>query len=94
MLLTDVKAYLIRHKRATTAEIAAHCGVEGSALAGMLAHWIRKGMVREVVAQTGRTCGGCTGCASAADPIYEWTGSGTEPQACRQGALVTEGWRC
>lgn len=94
MLLTDVKAYLIRHKRATTAEIAAHFEVESSALTGMLEHWIRKGMVRPVAAQSGRTCCGCTGCVPAADPIYEWTGPGAEPTECRQGALVTEGWRC
>ena len=94
MLLTDVKAYLIRHKRATTAEIAAHFAIESSALTGMLEHWIRKGVVRPVATPAGRTCGGCTGCALAADPIYEWTGPGAEPQAYHQGALVTEGWRC
>lgn len=94
MLLTDVKTYLITHKRATTAELTTHFGVETSALTGMLEHWIRKGMVRSVTAQSGHSCGGCTGCASAATPIYEWTGAGAEAKACHEGALVTEGRRC
>ncbi len=94
MLLTDVKAYLVRHKRVTTAELATHFAVESSALTGMLEHWIRKGMVRPLAAQTGRTCGGCKGCAPAAEPIYEWTGPGAEQEGCCQGTLVTEGWRC
>jgi hypothetical protein len=94
MLLTDVKAYLIRHKRATTAELTTHFGVESGALTGMLEHWIRKGMIRPVPAKAGRTCGGCTGCAPAADPVYEWTGPGAERKGCHEGALVTDGWRC
>lgn len=94
MLLTDVKAYLIRRKRATTAELTTHFGVESSALTGMLEHWIRKGMVRPVAAQNGHTCGSCTSCVPAADPIYEWTGPGEERRACHQGALVTERRRC
>lgn len=94
MLLTDVKTYLIRHKRATTAELTTHFGIESSALTGMLEHWIRKGMVRPIMGQTGPTCGGCARCAPTANAIYEWTGGGAEPRAHHEGVLVTEGRRC
>lgn len=94
MLLTDVKAYLMRRRRAAASELTAHFGVEASALTGILEHWIRKGALRRLTLAPRGTCGGCTACAPAADAVYEWIGAPPETAAGSEGALVTDRRRC
>lgn len=72
MILSDIKEYLVKHKRVTLGDLAVHFGTEPEAMKGMLDLWIRKG---RVVKSDGRaccakSCGTCAG--AAAMEIYEW----------------------
>jgi hypothetical protein len=71
MILTELKTYLIKNKRAPLIDMAHHFDVAPDALKGMLEHWIRKGKVRLL---EGSRCN--KGCCSQGDPtllqIYEW----------------------
>jgi hypothetical protein len=45
MILSDIKEYLVKHKRVILGGLAVHFGTEPEAMKGMLDLWIRKGRV-------------------------------------------------
>ncbi|MCK5716961.1 MAG: FeoC-like transcriptional regulator [Thiomargarita sp.] len=70
MILTALKSYLIKNKRAPLIDMAHHFDIEPDALKGMLEHWIRKKKVRQI---EGLSC--TKGCCQASQvnlEIYEW----------------------
>ncbi len=73
MILSEIKKYLMQHKRVTLGDLACHFGTEPEAMKGMLGQWIRKGKVLKIDVQAGcsRTCGKCGDGATM--EIYEWT---------------------
>jgi putative ferrous iron transport protein C len=75
MILSEIKRYLMKHKRVTLADLAIHFDTEPAAMKGMLAQWVRKGRVIESDVQTScnKACSKC--CDASAMEIYEWTHS-------------------
>ncbi|MFO8085216.1 MAG: FeoC-like transcriptional regulator [Desulfobacterales bacterium] len=73
MILSEIKKYLMKHKRVTLGDLACHFDTEPEAIKGMLKQWIRKGKVLKLDEHAGcsKTCGKC--CDGAAMEIYEWT---------------------
>jgi len=73
MILSEIKQYLMKHKRVTLGDLARHFDIEPEAMKGMLGQWIRKGKVikSDVQAGCGKTCGKC--CDGTAMEIYAWT---------------------
>lgn len=73
MILTELKAYLVKNKRVALIDIAHHFDATPDAVKGMLGHWIRKGKVRQL---EGKACNkGCCQCDLASLEIYEWVES-------------------
>jgi hypothetical protein len=72
MILSDLKSYLARHKRAPIGDLVNRFESEPEAIRAMLAHFIRTGRVRRLDGDG--TCGGCRKCDAYALEIYEWTG--------------------
>lgn len=72
MILSEIKKYLMQHKRATLGDLACHFDTELEAMKAMLKHWIRKGKVLKLDQQAvcRKLCGKC--CDGAAMEIYEW----------------------
>jgi len=73
MILSELKAYLSRHKRAGIGVLVNRFEAEPDAIRGMLAHFMRKGRVRRLDSELGN-CSGCSKCDAFALEIYEWTG--------------------
>lgn len=73
MILSEIKKYLMKHKRVTLGDLACHFDTEPEAMKGMLGQWIRKGKVLKLDEQAGcsKACGKC--CNGTAMEIYEWT---------------------
>jgi len=73
MILSEIKRYLMKHKRVTLGDLAVHFDSEPDAMRGMLEQWIRKGKVLKAEFQgtCGSTCSKC--CCDSAVEIYEWT---------------------
>ncbi len=70
MLLTQLKSYLIKNKRAALMDMAHHFDMTPDAVKNMLEHWIRKGKVRHL---EGSSCNkGCCQCDPSSMEIYEW----------------------
>ncbi len=70
MILSELKSYLIKNKRASLIDLAHHFDVAPDAMKGMLVHWIRKGKVTHL---EGNTCQkGCCQCDPSHLEIYEW----------------------
>lgn len=76
MILSDLRDYLARHKRASMSDMVNHFGIDPDALLGMLEQWETKGRVRRIDAASTdpRACGSCTVCADGDPRIYEWIG--------------------
>jgi len=72
MTLRDIKAYLMRHQRATLTDLSHHFSTEPTTLEPMLAHWERKGKVRHTHLEACNQ--GCT-CSKGTLDIYEWVES-------------------
>lgn len=72
MILSEIKKYLMQHKRVTLGDLACHFDAEPEAMKGMLGQWIRKGRVLKFDEQAGcsKTCGKC--CDGKLMKIYEW----------------------
>lgn len=72
MILSEIKKYLMEHKRVTLGDLAWHFDIETEAMKGMLGQWIRKGSVTKLDEQAGcsKTCGRCLD--GTAMEIYEW----------------------
>jgi predicted ArsR family transcriptional regulator len=73
MILSDIKRYLKKHRRATLGDLANHFDTEPEAMRGMLEQWIRKGRVlkSELQASRNKSCSKC--CDGSAMEIYEWS---------------------
>lgn len=73
MILSEIKQYLMKHKRVTLGDLACHFDAEPEAMKGMLGQWIRKGNVLKLNQMAGcsKACGKC--CDGATLEIYEWT---------------------
>ena len=73
MILSEIKQYLMKNKRATLGDLAIHFDTDPDAMRGMLEQWIRKGRVLKSDHQSGcsNSCGKC-GDDSAME-IYEWS---------------------
>lgn len=72
MILSEIKQYLMKHKRVTLGDLACHFDIEPEAMKGMLGQWIRKGKALKLDEQAvcSKTCGKCSD--GAAMEIYEW----------------------
>jgi hypothetical protein len=72
MILSEVKYYLMNHKRVTLCDLALHFDTETEAMRGMLELWIRKGRVLKSNMQAccSKTCFKC--CNTSVMEIYEW----------------------
>jgi len=72
MILSQISAYLKRHRRASLVDMAHALMTDPEALKAMLAALERKGWVRRM--QSGTPCKGCCKCDLKAVELYEWTG--------------------
>ena len=71
MILSDIKKYLVMHRRVVLADLVNHFDVEPDAMRGMVDHWIRKGRVRKL--QAASACGAtCCKCDPTLTELYEW----------------------
>jgi len=70
MILSDLRSYLVEHKRAALIDMARHFDTDADALRGMLTTLERKGWVRKLPAGTGCNSG-CCGCDPAGQELYE-----------------------
>ena len=73
MILSEIKQYLMKHKRATLGDLSVHFDTDPDAMRGMLEQWIRKGRVSksDLKASCNKTCSKCSD--DAAMEIYQWT---------------------
>ena len=71
MILTELKSYLIEHRRVPLMDLAYHFQTTPEAIKDMLTHFLRKGKVRHLA---GNRCE--KNCCCQSDPtnleIYEW----------------------
>jgi len=76
MILSDLRDYLAKHKRASLQDMVNHFGIDPDALLGMLEQWEAKGRVRRIDAAEvdHRACGSCTVCADGDPRVFEWVG--------------------
>lgn len=71
MSLLDIKNYLMQVKMASLSSLCVYFHCDQEVLRGMLAHWVRKGCVRQCLKTA--ACGTqCTQCPVSATEIYEW----------------------
>ena len=72
MILSEIKQYLIKHKRVTLSDLTIHFDTDPEAMRGMLEQWIRKGRVlkSELQANCNKSCAKC--CDDSVMEIYEW----------------------
>jgi putative ferrous iron transport protein C len=71
MNLLEIKQYLMQVKIASLASICAYFKGDADVLRHMLAHWVRKGCVRQC--KKTANCGvKCVQCSTPAIEIYEW----------------------
>jgi hypothetical protein len=69
MILTELQTYLAKQKKVSLAELESHFRTDADALRGMLNRLIRKGRVRQQMAEK---CSGCTHCDQQMFEVYEW----------------------
>jgi hypothetical protein len=72
MILADLKAYLIEHRRADLTDLSARFEIDCEALRGMLDAWVARGRVRRLNSSGPNTCNTCCGCELTAPEVYEW----------------------
>lgn len=72
MILSEIKRYLMKHKRVTLGDLAVHFDTEPAAMKGMMMQWVRKGRVLKsnIRASCGKACGKCRDTTEI--EIYEW----------------------
>lgn len=71
MILSDIKQYLVKHRRVALRDLSIHFDADPDSMRGMLDQWIQKGKVRKFTAET--QCGGtCCKCDPLAVELYEW----------------------
>ncbi len=71
MILAQLKDYLATRGPVPIAGLAQRFEVTPDAMRGMLAHLIRRDLVRPVLGE--EICGGCTKCDVNAQELYVWT---------------------
>ncbi len=71
-MLSEIKNYLMTHKRATLGDLTLHFDTDAETMKGMLGQWMRKGKVTksDLRAACNATCARC--CDQSAMEIYEW----------------------
>lgn len=71
MSLIDIKNHMMNVKMSTLANLCSLFNVDPETLRCMLAHWIRKGKIRQCMKKP--ACGSqCFKCPSTTTEIYEW----------------------
>ncbi len=70
MILSDLRDYLLEHRRAALLDMALKFDADPKALRGMLAVFERKGRIRRLNSEP--ACGNCHKCDPAAVELYEW----------------------
>jgi len=71
MTLVELKQHLMKVRITSLSGICTYFNVEPETLRGMLAHWIRKGSVRQC--QRNPECASsCGKCSPLVTEIYEW----------------------
>lgn len=74
MNLLEIKNYLMRVKMASLSSLSTYFNCDSDLLRNMLAHWIRKGCVRQCLKTS--NCGTkCVQCSPSSIEIYEWVGA-------------------
>ena len=58
-MLSDIRRFLMSRSLVSLYELASRFDVEEGVMAGMLSHWLRKGMVLRSSAPCEKACGGC-----------------------------------
>jgi putative ferrous iron transport protein C len=71
MSLLDIRQYLMQVRITSLSGICVYFNAEPEALRGMMAHWIRKGCVRQC-AKNPSCASSCGKCSPALTEIYEW----------------------
>lgn len=71
MILMELKQYLSERGQVPLADLVHRFEVQPEALRGMLAHWIRKGKVRQRL-PAGACGNGCCKCDPETLEVYEW----------------------
>ena len=71
MILAQLKDYLADRGPVPIAGLAKRFEVAPDTMRGMLAHLIRRGLVRPVLGD--EVCGGCTKCDANDQELYAWT---------------------
>ena len=74
MILAQLKDYLAERGPVPIASLAKRFEVAPDTMRGMLAHLIRRGLVRPVLGD--EACGGCTKCGGDVQELYAWTKKG------------------
>ena len=74
MILAQLKDYLADRGPVPIAGLAKRFEVAPDTMRGMLAHLIRRGLVRRVLGD--EACGGCTKCDADFQELYAWTKKG------------------
>ncbi len=71
-MLSEIKKYLMNHKRVTLGDLALHFDTDAGTMRDMLGQWIRKGKAvkSDLRASCNATCARC--CDQSAMEIYEW----------------------
>ena len=73
MSLLDIKNYMMKVRMASLSSLCVYFNSEASVLRDMLAHWVRKGKMRQCM-KTPRCGVKCGQCSVASTEIYEWVG--------------------
>lgn len=74
MLLSDINAYFVEHRRVCMADLVNKFNASPEALRGMLDMLMSKRRIARIAAET--DCSGCTKCDPERLEIYEWLGAG------------------
>lgn len=72
MILIEIQSYLIKHKKASLAELAMHFRTEPDYARHMIHHLVRKGRVHQMTTQK---CRHCSSCSPESMEFYQWIDS-------------------
>lgn len=77
MILSELKEYLKQNGQVSLSDVAVRFDISESAAQGMLEHWERKGLIRQVEHEACRcSCGRkCASCPMNCSKTYQWTGA-------------------
>jgi len=73
-MLLEIRKLLQDRGRVSLMDLSLHFGRDTEAMRGMVAHWVGKGVVRQIDPEA-CACAGCGKCAAALGAeVYEWIG--------------------